>query len=89
MNRLLPTLACLAALLLAAGCCEPLPPKPTTPEPPEPVLDELPDELQGAAEPVGLVLLPSDASKTVSLRFVFATGSAEDPPDWPRAGPSR
>lgn len=71
-----------AAALLLAGCCEPLPPKPTTPEP-LPLEEEIEAESEVLTPEVEipLVLLPSDSSKTVSLRFAFETGSAEDPTD--------
>ncbi len=65
--------------LLVGGCCEPLPPK--KPTVPEPIITE-PDG--GAEEPepapeAAFVLLPSDDSNTVSFRFLFEAGSANDP----------
>jgi len=83
MSRFTLVATSIAAALLLAGCCEPLPPKPTTPEP----LAEEPAEIDAAGEvmtaPVEIpfVLLPSESSKTVSLKFVFETGSSEDPAD--------
>jgi len=83
MTRFLFTLASsAAAALLLAGCCEPLPPKPTTPEPPPPAEDvDVEGEVLTAPPEIPFVLLPSDSSKTVSLKFVFETGSSEDPED--------
>jgi len=79
MTRLLTPQMFVAAALLAAGCCEPLPPRrPRPPEPPPlPEADAEPAEAPPPA-PV-LVLLPSDSSNSVSFRFVFASGSADDP----------
>ena len=78
MNRHLPIFAVVA--LLVAGCCEPLPPKkPTTPEPLPPPDAGLEEEVVPEAPPIAFVLRPAAGSPSVSFRFVFATGSAEDP----------
>lgn len=68
----------LAFSFVISGCCEPLPPKkPTVPEPPEAEVDTEPE----SPPPVDIpfVILPVDKSGSVSFRFVFGTGSSEDP----------
>ncbi len=82
MTRILLIVTATVALLLATGCCEPLPQKPTAPTPPPaaPIEAEaMAEALPPAAFPI--VAQPSDESNSVSLRFVFATGSSEDPRD--------
>jgi zinc protease len=83
VNRVI-ALACLAGLALALfGCCEPSPPrKPTTPEAP-PSAPEAPPAAEPAAPEIPVVLLPSAESSSVSFRFVFDAGSADDPADRP------
>jgi len=82
MNRFhLATIACIAvAALLSNGCCEPLPPpRPTTPEPvAEEPAAEPEEEAPPVPEPV-FVLLPDGDSNSVSFRFAFESGSADDP----------
>ncbi|MCP4679159.1 MAG: insulinase family protein [Deltaproteobacteria bacterium] len=79
MTRLYSTIVIASALLLTTGCCEPLTIK--APTAPEPVVAE-PAQIEKAPVPppaFPIVLLPSDTSSSVSLRFVFAAGSSGDP----------
>lgn len=74
-------LALAASAVVLAGCCEPLVPKPVAPAemaPTEPVPAET---LTPPSAEIPVVLLTSDKSSSVSFRFVFRSGSADDPPD--------
>ncbi len=80
MIRLYSTILIASALLFTAGCCEPLTQKaPTTPKPM--VAEPAPADDVAAVPPAAfpIVLLPSDTSSSVSLRFVFNSGSSGDP----------
>jgi zinc protease len=73
--------AILASSLLLAGCCEPLPPRPTIPKPAVEPPDATEGEILTPRPDIPVVLLPSDDSNSVSFRFVFKAGSVDDPMD--------
>ncbi len=78
MTRFNIAAAFLAFSFVISGCCEPLPPKkPTVPKPPVVEVDTEPEPPPPVDIP--FVILPADKSGSVSFRFVFDTGSSEDP----------
>ncbi|MCP4603610.1 MAG: insulinase family protein [Proteobacteria bacterium] len=77
-------MAIVVGLMFTTGCCEPLPLRKTTTPKPLPPAEPVDSDFEvltpmPAAFPV--VFQPSDKSNSASLRFVFVTGSSEDPPE--------
>jgi len=67
-----------ATALFVSACCEPLIPKQTTqPKPPLPALPDADEVVKDAPIPFVINSIPS--SNTVSFRFVFTSGSTDDP----------